>query len=119
MGTMLVRYKTKVDAADENERMIVDVFSELKGLQPKGLRYLLLRLPNEEFLHFTLTEDGAIGLTELEAFNTFRRGGDQRWLEFPTPVIPKLVGSYGFLLPSDFSDTTPQNARHSISETLL
>jgi len=35
------------------------------------------------------TKDGAIALTELEAFNTFRRGGDQRWLELPMPVIPK------------------------------
>ncbi len=76
MGMTLVRYKTKMDAADENERRIIDVFSEMKGLQPKGLRYLVLRLPNEEFLHLALTEDGAIGLTELEAFKTFRRGGE-------------------------------------------
>jgi hypothetical protein len=119
MGATLVRYKTKVEAADENERKIIDVFSELKELQPKGLRYLVLRLPNEEFLHLALTEDGAIGLTELEAFNTFRRGGEQRWLEIPMPAIPKLVGSYGFLLPHDFSDTTRQGASHSIGGTLL
>jgi hypothetical protein len=102
LGTTLVRYKTKVGAADENERKIIDIFGELKGLQPKGLRYLVLRLPNEEFLHLAFTEDGAIGLTELEAFHTFRRGGHQRWLEMPTPVIAKLVGSYGFLLSEDF-----------------
>jgi hypothetical protein len=119
MGTTLVRYKTKVDAADENERKIIDVFSELKRLQPKGLRYLVLRLPNEESFHLAVTEDGAIGLTELEAFETFRRGGDQRWLELPMPVIPKFVGSYGFSLPSDFSDSTREDAHLSIGGTLL
>jgi hypothetical protein len=40
MGLTLVRYGTKADTADENERKILAVFMELRQRQPSGLHLL-------------------------------------------------------------------------------
>ncbi len=37
--TKVVRYRTKPECADENERLIRDVFAELADARPDGLQY--------------------------------------------------------------------------------
>src|SRR5262245_24010471 len=46
MKRTLVRYKAKPDAAQENQRLIEQVFEELRTKAPQGVRYLALKLPD-------------------------------------------------------------------------
>ena len=50
MKHILVRYKTKPEQADTNQRFIEAVFEELHGKQPDGVRYLALRLGDGTFV---------------------------------------------------------------------
>jgi hypothetical protein len=42
--TVVVRYKTSPDAAEDNQRRVEQVFAELAENNPDNLRYLTLRL---------------------------------------------------------------------------
>ena len=44
MRRMLIRYKTKPDLAQENQRLIENVFQELQARKPDGLRYMVLKV---------------------------------------------------------------------------
>ncbi len=96
MKRTLVRYRTKPDQADTNQRLIEAVFRELKAKRPSGVRYMVLRLPDGTFMHFVTSEDGAMSLPSLAAFQAFQAGIKDRCLEPPQPTEPTLVGSYGF-----------------------
>src|SRR3954471_21728157 len=50
MKRMLVRYKTKPEAADLNQRLIEAVFQELHAKAPDGVQYLALRLGDGSFV---------------------------------------------------------------------
>ena len=51
--TKVVRYRTKSDRAEENERLIREVFAELAEEQPAGLRYAAFRLDDGvSFVHW-------------------------------------------------------------------
>ena len=46
MKRTIVRYKTKPETAQENERLIQQVFQELRAKSPQAVRYLaLVRIP--------------------------------------------------------------------------
>ena len=55
MKRTLVRYRTKPEQAQENERLIGKVFQELQAKSPDGVRYLALRLDDGTFVHFVMT----------------------------------------------------------------
>jgi hypothetical protein len=97
MKQVLVRYKAKPDRADENARLIGDVFKELKAKAPEGLRYMALRLPDGTFIHYSTMAEGAPSVTDFESFKAFRSGVDERCLELSVRFEPVVVGSYGFL----------------------
>lgn len=101
MHFRVVRYTTRSDAADDNEHKVVAVLQELHQRRPEGLKYLVLRLHDGEFLHLAVMADGAFPLTQLESFGNFRDSGPDRWLGPPASAAAKLVGSYGFDLPKD------------------
>jgi len=44
MKRTLIRYKTKPDLAQENQRLIESVFAELEAKSPDGVRYLVFAL---------------------------------------------------------------------------
>jgi len=73
MKRTVVRYKTKPETAQENERLIRQVFQELRVKSPEGVRYLALRLNDGTFIHFSSveTKDGANLIPQLEAFRSF------------------------------------------------
>lgn len=96
MKQVLVRYKTKPDQADENARLIGEVYKELKAKSPDGLRYMTLRLPDGTFIHYATMADGAPSVTTLDAFTTFQSGIKDRVVEPPERMEPIVVGSYGF-----------------------
>ena len=57
--TKVIRYKTRPESADENERLIRDVFPELAEQRPPGLHYAAFRLEDGvSFVHVAVI-DGA------------------------------------------------------------
>jgi hypothetical protein len=73
--TKVIRYKTKPECADENERLIREVFEELAVQQPKGLRYAAFRLDDGvSFLHVALLDREENPLTTSAAFGKFQSG---------------------------------------------
>jgi hypothetical protein len=96
MKRIVVRYKTKPEAAEANAELIAQVFAELKQKAPAGVRYLALRLQDDTFLHVSLweSEDGTSPIPELAAFRAFQSGLKERCLEPPQPSNATLIGSY-------------------------
>jgi hypothetical protein len=102
--TTLVRYQVRPETADENESRISDVFRELQEKRPKGVRYLALRLQNDEFVHLAAPDDDALPLTELKTFQAFRAGGELRWIDPPRFAQGELIDAFGFLAPDEMTD---------------
>lgn len=99
MRRVVVRYKTKPDKTQENERLIDSVFEELRVKSPDGVRYLALRLADGSFLHF-VASDGVCEdnpLRELASFRTFLSGIKERCLEPPQAESAAIVGDYRML----------------------
>jgi hypothetical protein len=96
MKRTVVRYKTKPEQTQENERLIREVFQELKAKSPDGVRYLSLRLDDGSFVHFSAVEgaDGPHPITSLAAFRTFQSGIKERCSEPPQSLGATIVGNY-------------------------
>ena len=97
MKWTLVRYRTKPDRADENQRLSAAVFKELQDKAPAGLRYAVFRLPDDTFVHVAALEEGGTPLSSLESFQAFQKDIRERCAEGPLPAEPCLVGNYGML----------------------
>ncbi|TGQ42692.1 MULTISPECIES: hypothetical protein [unclassified Mesorhizobium] len=99
MKRNLIRYKTKPETADENERLVKDVFQELHAKSPDGVRYLSLRLGDGTFVHFVEVEAKEHGntLPELKAFRSFQSGIKDRCAELPVVNDVTIVGNYRML----------------------
>ena len=66
----VVRYTTRPEAADENEKLIKAVFTQLAEQQPEGLRYAAIRLEDGvSFIHVAVLEDHENPLTALPALD--------------------------------------------------
>jgi hypothetical protein len=91
MSTAVIRYRTKPEAADENQRLIEDVFAELAVKAPQGLQYTSVRLADGiTFLHLVIGE----GLTGLPAFQEFQRDFGARVVGPPERTEFTVVGTY-------------------------
>ncbi len=99
MRRMVVRYKTKPEKAQENERLIESVFEELRVKSPDGVRYLALRLADGSFVHLVATDGAGDGspLRELASFRSFQSGIKERCLEPPQADDAIIVGNYRML----------------------
>jgi hypothetical protein len=98
--TKVVWYRTNPQDADENARLIRDVFAELAAEQPDGLRYASFRLDDGvSFVHVASveTDDGRNPLSGLQAFQRFTETIGERSDERPVTVVLHEVGSYRFL----------------------
>jgi hypothetical protein len=92
--TVVVRYRTRPDAADDNEQLIKAVFEELAAARPAGLRYLALRADETTFVHVAVIDSDANPLEDLPAFQAFTSGITDRTEEPPAATAGRLVGSY-------------------------
>jgi hypothetical protein len=93
--TRVIRYRTKPESADENERLIRDVFAELATKDPGGLRYSAFRLDDGvSFLHVAVHADGENPLTASAAFAEFQADIKSRIAEGPIPAEATIIGSY-------------------------
>lgn len=97
MKTVLVRYKVKPEAADENQRLIEQVFAQLAREEPGGLRYQSLRLEDGVSFMHVATRDGGPDespLLKLEAFKAFVAGIKDRCVEPPVQTEIQPIGRY-------------------------
>jgi hypothetical protein len=96
--TVVVRYKTRPDAAQENLRLVEAVYLSLQERQPQGLRYATFQLSDGvTFVHVAVVDGDVDPLGELPAFAAFQRGVGDRLTEGPEAAAATLVGSYRFL----------------------
>ena len=99
MNVVLVRYTTRPDTAEENERLIEQVFAELHASQPVGLRYANFRLDDGvSFVHVVGLDGDVDPLRRTAAFGEFQTGIRQRVVGRIEPAEATLVGAYRFLV---------------------
>ena len=95
----VIRYQTRPERAEENERLIRDVFAELAAERPEGLRYATFRLADGvSFLHVALLEGEDNPLFESAAF-AFQSAIGDRVVDGPDPSDATVIDSYRFLDP--------------------
>jgi hypothetical protein len=93
--TVIVRYKTRADAAEENQRLAARVYAELAQDDPGGLRYATFRLADGvTFVHVATVEGDVNPLHKVSAFAEFQREIGERCAEPPDASDATLVGSY-------------------------
>ncbi len=99
MKLTVVRYRTKPELADNNERLIQSVFQELRTNAPNEVRYLALRLDDDTFVHVSIaeTKDGASPIPRQESFRLFQRDLKDRCIELPQQTGATIVGHYGMI----------------------
>ncbi len=91
----VIRYTTKPECAEENERLIRAVFAELADHDPGGLRYTAFRLADKvSFVHVAVLDGDSNPLTALPAFAEFQRGIADRCVEGPVAADADIVGSF-------------------------
>jgi len=93
--TVIVRYTTRSDRADENERLIRAVFAELAVSRTPGLDYAAFRLEDGmSFVHVATIEGDENPLTSLPAFRAFVSGIGDRCIDPPVTTGGSPVGGY-------------------------
>jgi hypothetical protein len=93
---VIVRYRVRPETADENARLVEDVYTALAELEPSGFRYTTYRLADGvTFVHVASHDAADNPLTSLPAFAEFQRELAQRCAEPPAPSEATVVGSYG------------------------
>lgn len=93
----IIQYQTRPEVADENQRLVAQVFAELATEQPEGLRYATFRLADGvSFVHIVVSEDGSDALPQLAAFKEFASGMGDRVTSKPVRSTVEVLGSYRF-----------------------
>ncbi len=91
----VVRYTTRPEAAEENERLITAVFAQLADERPDGMRYVVIRLEDGiSFVHVALFEGEDNPLPALGAFGAFVSAIDTRCAEGPTAANGTVIGDF-------------------------
>jgi hypothetical protein len=90
--TRVVRYRTKPECADENERLIRAAMDELAASKPENLRYAVLRLEDGvTFVHFAEVDIDNNPLAISSAFTEFQSDITDRFAEAPDVVSEATV----------------------------
>jgi hypothetical protein len=97
-NAIVVRYRTKPEAADKNAQLVRDVYEELASHQPDGFHYMTLQLDDGvSFVHVAIHEENAENpLSKSDAFARFQAGLADRLEHGPEPSPAIVVGSYAF-----------------------
>ena len=97
MPTVVVRYRTKPERAEENQQLVEKVFAELDAMQATGFGYASLRLEDGvSFVHVAVEDDeqGSVSLTDVPAFQEFLAGITERCEEQPVAMSATVVGAH-------------------------
>jgi hypothetical protein len=100
MRRVMVRYTVKPGRAEENERLVRDVYDELHRTGPEGIRYATFRLADGvTFVHVASveTDDGRNPLADVAAFARFQEAVADRCDVAPVVMELTEVGSYRLL----------------------
>lgn len=93
--TMIVRYRTRPEAAEANCRLVEAIYSSLAELAPSDFSYSTYRLADGvTFVHVARLSGAGNPLLTLPAFAEFQRELAQRCVEQPDASEASLVGSY-------------------------
>ena len=96
MTTKVIRYRTKPESADENERLIRAVFDELGQTKPDGLTYEAIRLEDGvSFVHVVTLATERNPLMDSPAFASVQAGIAERCIDGPTASDATVIGHYG------------------------
>ena len=94
--TLVVRYRTRPECAEDNASLIGDVFAELAQSRPEGLSYSAYRLEDGvSFVHIVTLSTQVNPLASSPAFAAFQAEISQRCAEGPTPSAATPIGRYG------------------------
>jgi hypothetical protein len=95
--TLIIRYRTRPDAAESNSRLVAAVYDALAELRPSDFSYATYRLADGvSFVHIARLDAAENPLATLPAFAEFQRDLAQRCVEQPAPSEATLVGSYAY-----------------------
>lgn len=97
MKPIVIRYSTKSERTQENAQLIEGVFRELDSKRPDGVRYLVLRLEDDSFVHLVSFDGEEEALTSLPAFGTFRNEAPEFRSSSPVRLAGEVVGNYRML----------------------
>ncbi|MDQ1740206.1 MAG: hypothetical protein QOE53_1858 [Pseudonocardiales bacterium] len=93
----VVRYEMRPETAEENQRLVENVFAELAEKQPEGIRYACFRLDDgQSFVHVGIASDDSNALGETAAFQEFQKAFGERAATKPVASGAQLLGAYGF-----------------------
>src|SRR5437660_12859332 len=84
-------------AADENQRRIEAVFTELAANQPDDVSYIVLRLADDSFVHLSFHDHGdneVNPIASTAAFAHFQEGNADRRAGAVDQQTATLVGAY-------------------------
>ena len=96
--TKVIRYTTRPECADENERLVRNVFAELSNESGEQLRYAVFRLDDGvSFVHVAVLEGAENPLSTSAAFAEFQSGIQERCVEGLVAADAGVIGSYRFL----------------------
>ena len=94
MTAVIVRYRTKVHRAEENQRLVEKVFAELDEMHATGFGYASFRLDDGvSFLHVVVEDEGggSVSLADVPAFREFQAGIADRCAEQPVAMAATVV----------------------------
>jgi hypothetical protein len=97
MRATVVRYQTKPERADENQKLIEAVFADLADRQPVGFTYQVFRLEDGvSFVHVVVEHDVADpdSLQDVPAFQAFVADVGDRCDVAPVATGARVVGAY-------------------------
>ena len=94
MEHRLITYQAKHESAAENERLIRAVFEELRAVAPDGVRYAVLRLADDTFVHLVGTEPDGFSIPSLAAFQQFQTGIEERESQPAQARGATIIGNY-------------------------
>jgi hypothetical protein len=93
--TLIIRYRTRPDAAEHNSRLVAAVFGALAELKPSDFAYRTYRLNDGvSFVHIARFDADENPLAALPAFAEFQRDLAGRCVEPPAPADATVIGSY-------------------------
>jgi hypothetical protein len=101
MRTIVVRYETKPDRADENQLLVEKVFAELAERDPDNFSYVTFRLEDGVSFVHVIVENGdgsnPTSLADIPAFKEFTSEIADRCAVQPVAQGAHIVGSHRFL----------------------
>ena len=96
--TTVVRYQVKPERADENQRLIEEVFTDLEERAPEGFTYKVFRLDDGvSFIHVVIEHDDVDdpdSLQDVPGFQAFVADIAERCDVPPVATGATIVGGY-------------------------